>query len=762
MVEITVKGMNGTLEQIKLINAFKINSINKSFVIGYKGEEAGNNLGKIYVSEIVETGNNDYSLIGMSDDNVWKNNVVPAMKEIIDKTGNGVESIDLTGKTLSGDINSVKMAALAKPQIEELSKNYTPVKQPMNEAPINNPVQPGVSEMPQPSINNINNGIEPQPMNTVQQPNQIAGDFNPAEQYKVPDTPSVSTPTNPSPVQTKTFGNANFVARPEEENNSFNPSLTNDIPSFSNNTESFNTPSVEPNNDFTSKTTFNNLEKANELANDLNVATSNLNVAPEEKNNEVEQKESVVDPFTENVSELSTVDDTSKEEPSAQTVKTLDEVGDNTEENINDGGENLEIEEVAIKTPENMNENNTTNKETKEEKQEVDNVVKEEKVEPANDFKVEMKENNEEETKQDTLENLNNNDEINEELSTETDMDYKGFKKAQGNITTFVDGTMNLLNQRTKELHLTKRELEDFKEKCYSLEKTNADLNESNDLLVRETNLRENRIRTYERRIEELESEIKKLNSKIEDINRLNEVNEGEKQERDTRITSLEKQVDEKNDIIADLTGENKTLKEERDEALEKAEEYEQRMQIAEDQVEKLAAEVGGTAPDKEDVVEEKTATDIIEPKLETTIIENEIPEPKIEIVPSAGTVEPTEEKVNEETKVEEVRPIIEVVPTEAKTVKTPDITIASTEEQAPVESEMPEEKVIESNPEAKKTPAAFKVEDKVEKTENKQQAIVSGLNGVNLNDLVGLAGGITQSPDQTDGSGGFTRSRAA
>lgn len=740
MVEITVKGMNGTLEQIKLINAFKINSINKSFVIGYKGEEAGNNLGKIYVSEIVEAGNNDYSLIGMSDDNVWKNNVVPAMKEIIDKTGNGVESIDLTGKTLSGDINSVKMAALAKPQIEELSKNYTPVKQPMNEAPINNPVQPGVSEMPQPSINNINGGIEPQPMNTVQQPNQIAGDFNPAEQYKVPDTPSVSTPTmdtNPSPVQTGTFGNANNFdfASLVEGDNSFDPNFTNDIPT-----------SVGP-----SETTFNNLEKSKELANDFNVAT-------EEKNNEVEQKEQVVDPFTKNVSELSAVDDTVKEEPSAQIVETLDEVGNKKEEKINDGGENLEIEEVAIPTPDNMIKDNKPNEKTETE---------EEKVEPVNDFKVETKENNKEETKQDTLENLNKNDtEINEELSTETDMDYKGFKKAQRKIISFVDGNVNLLNQRTKELHLTKKELEDFKEKCYSLEKTNADLNELKDLAERQTHLRNNTIKTYERRIEDLESEIKKLNSKIEDINRLNEVNEGEKQERDARITSLEKQVDEKNDIIADLTGENKTLKEERDAALEKAEEFEQRMQIAEDQVEKLAAEVGGTAPDKEDVVEEKTATDIIEPKLETTAIENEIPEPKIEIVPSAGTVEPTEEKVNEETKVEEV-PTIEVVPTEAKTVeepvKTPDITIVQTNEQTPVEPEMLEKKVIESNPEAKKTPAAFKVEDKVEE-ENKQQTqtTVSGLKGVNLNDLVGLVGEITQRPDQTDGSGGYTRSRAA
>lgn len=84
MEKITVKAMNGTLEQVDLINAFKIEKLNKDFIILSKGENAGKNLNKIYISEVVEEQPGVYKLIGISDENMW-NEVKLAMKEIVEQ-----------------------------------------------------------------------------------------------------------------------------------------------------------------------------------------------------------------------------------------------------------------------------------------------------------------------------------------------------------------------------------------------------------------------------------------------------------------------------------------------------------------------------------------------------------------------------------------------------------------------------------------------------------------------------------------------------
>ena len=54
MKKISIKNVNGTVEQVDLINAFKIKEIGKEFVILSKGESAGEGMSKIYISEVVE------------------------------------------------------------------------------------------------------------------------------------------------------------------------------------------------------------------------------------------------------------------------------------------------------------------------------------------------------------------------------------------------------------------------------------------------------------------------------------------------------------------------------------------------------------------------------------------------------------------------------------------------------------------------------------------------------------------------------------
>ncbi|MBQ6285666.1 MAG: DUF1292 domain-containing protein [Bacilli bacterium] len=83
MKKISIKNMDGTMEEVDLVNSFKINKINKQFVILSKGESAGEGMSKIYISEFVETEPGVYNLIGIKDDETWQV-VKQAMKEIVE------------------------------------------------------------------------------------------------------------------------------------------------------------------------------------------------------------------------------------------------------------------------------------------------------------------------------------------------------------------------------------------------------------------------------------------------------------------------------------------------------------------------------------------------------------------------------------------------------------------------------------------------------------------------------------------------------
>ena len=76
-------GADGTVEEVDLINAFKIEDIDKRFVILSKGETIKEGMSKIYVSEFVEEQPGVYSLVGINDDNVW-DRVKQAMKQIVE------------------------------------------------------------------------------------------------------------------------------------------------------------------------------------------------------------------------------------------------------------------------------------------------------------------------------------------------------------------------------------------------------------------------------------------------------------------------------------------------------------------------------------------------------------------------------------------------------------------------------------------------------------------------------------------------------
>lgn len=83
MDKISIKNMDGTMEEVDLVNAFKISELNKSFVILSKGESVGDGMSKIYISEFVENTPGVYSLVGIKDDTIWQK-VKEAMKQIVE------------------------------------------------------------------------------------------------------------------------------------------------------------------------------------------------------------------------------------------------------------------------------------------------------------------------------------------------------------------------------------------------------------------------------------------------------------------------------------------------------------------------------------------------------------------------------------------------------------------------------------------------------------------------------------------------------
>ncbi len=82
MKKITVQNMDGTMEEVDLVNSFDVKDINKSFVILSKGESLSEGMNKVYISEVVEENPGVYKLIGITDESIW-DKVKQAMKEVV-------------------------------------------------------------------------------------------------------------------------------------------------------------------------------------------------------------------------------------------------------------------------------------------------------------------------------------------------------------------------------------------------------------------------------------------------------------------------------------------------------------------------------------------------------------------------------------------------------------------------------------------------------------------------------------------------------
>lgn len=82
MKKITIKNMDGTMEEVDLIKLFALVDVDKDFIILSKNETNSDGLSKVYVSEVIEKNPGVYELIGISDAALW-DKVKQAMKEIV-------------------------------------------------------------------------------------------------------------------------------------------------------------------------------------------------------------------------------------------------------------------------------------------------------------------------------------------------------------------------------------------------------------------------------------------------------------------------------------------------------------------------------------------------------------------------------------------------------------------------------------------------------------------------------------------------------
>ena len=82
MNKITIQNMDGTMEEVDLVNSFDVKDLNKNFVILSKGESIKEGMSKVYISEVIEETPGVYSLIGITDESIW-DKVKQAMKEIV-------------------------------------------------------------------------------------------------------------------------------------------------------------------------------------------------------------------------------------------------------------------------------------------------------------------------------------------------------------------------------------------------------------------------------------------------------------------------------------------------------------------------------------------------------------------------------------------------------------------------------------------------------------------------------------------------------
>ena len=216
MKKISVKNLEGTVEQVDLVHAFKINDINKRFVILSKGEVVSEGMSKIYISEFTEDVPGTFSLIGITDDTVW-DKVKQAMKQIVDnvdkttlsseveniltgvveRKANADKAIGVSTANLEPDVNGE--VPLSKQSAFMIVPAPTPEVVPAEETPVLvNPVAEATQMENTPVETAPAEAVPVQPTAAPVEPTAAAPEVSAPEAQVMPEAPAPVTPVDPA------------------------------------------------------------------------------------------------------------------------------------------------------------------------------------------------------------------------------------------------------------------------------------------------------------------------------------------------------------------------------------------------------------------------------------------------------------------------------------------------------------------------------------------------------------------------------------
>ncbi len=122
MKRINIQNIDGSMEEVNLVNSFVVKDINKNFVILSKGEVIKEGMSKVYISEVVTEMPGTYKLVGVIDESVW-DKVKQSMKEIVQGLeGNYVEIPDNAVFKNEGN----RVIGLKDEDLKKIEESYKP------------------------------------------------------------------------------------------------------------------------------------------------------------------------------------------------------------------------------------------------------------------------------------------------------------------------------------------------------------------------------------------------------------------------------------------------------------------------------------------------------------------------------------------------------------------------------------------------------------------------------------------------------------
>ena len=204
MKNITIQNLDGTIEEVGLVNAFEGKDISRNFCILSRGEALGEEMYKVYMSEVIEENPGVYKLVGITDENVW-DNVKSTMKEIAQSESFDGQIISLDGASLI-KLEDSKTIGLKAADFDKLLDAYKKSSSfTVNEAVVEPTVDATVVTNEYASVNPLQETVPVQPVQETnifdQSVPSVENNVSTTSQYEEVSAPTMESTAAPETVQ---------------------------------------------------------------------------------------------------------------------------------------------------------------------------------------------------------------------------------------------------------------------------------------------------------------------------------------------------------------------------------------------------------------------------------------------------------------------------------------------------------------------------------------------------------------------------------